>query len=89
MESAVKPLLQDSEIKQVYLVVFDGMSVTNWTLLRDRFLMMPGRELFRPYQSLGPEFRACTFLPSITEYCRQPFSPEHPGGIPKLVLWHQ
>lgn len=71
MESAVKPLLQDSEIKQVYLLVFDGMSVANWTLLRDRFLMMPGRELFRPYQSLGPEFRACTYLPSITEYCRQ------------------
>ena len=46
MESAVKPLLQDSEIKQVYLLVFDGMSVANWTLLRDRFLMMPGRELF-------------------------------------------
>ncbi|MEC7289449.1 MAG: hypothetical protein VXW22_05080, partial [Pseudomonadota bacterium] len=71
MEFAVKPLLQDSEIKQVYLLVFDGMSVANWTLLRDRFLMMPGRELFRPYQSLGPEFRACTYLPSITEYCRQ------------------
>lgn len=71
MESAVKPLLQDSEIKQVYLLVFDGMSVANWTLLRDRFLMMPGRELFRPYQSLGPEFRACTYLPSVTEYCRQ------------------
>ncbi|HFT0375065.1 TPA: hypothetical protein ACH1TY_001257 [Enterobacter mori] len=71
MEFAVKPLLHDPEIKQVYLVVFDGMSVANWTLLRDRFLMMPGRELFRPYQSLGPEFRACTFLPSITEYCRQ------------------
>lgn len=71
MEFAVKPLLQDSEIKQVYLLVFDGMSVANWTLLRDRFLMMPERELFRPYQSLGPEFRACTYLPSITEYCRQ------------------
>lgn len=71
MEFAVKPLLQDSEIKQVYLLVFDGMSVPNWTLLRDRFLMMPGRELFRPYQSLGPEFRACSYLPSITEYCRQ------------------
>jgi len=71
MESAVKPLLQDSAIKQVYLLVFDGMSVANWTLLRDRFLMMPGRELFRSYQSLGPEFRACTYLPSITEYCRQ------------------
>lgn len=71
MESAVKPLLQDSEIKKVYLVVFDGMSVTNWTLLRDRFLMMPGRELFRPYHSLGPEYRICTYLPSITEYCRQ------------------
>ncbi|MCY9666476.1 PglZ domain-containing protein [Paenibacillus alginolyticus] len=71
MEFAVKPLLQDSEIKQVYLLVFDGMSVTNWSLLRDRFLMMPGRELFRPYQLLGPEFRACTYLPSITEYCRQ------------------
>jgi hypothetical protein len=71
MEFAVKPLLQDSEIKQVYLLVFDGMSVANWTVLRDRFLMMPGRELFRPYQSLGPEFRACSYLPSITEYCRQ------------------
>lgn len=71
MEFAVKPLLQDPEIKQVYLLVFDGMSVANWTLLRDRFLMMPGRELFRPYQSFGPEFRACTYLPSITEYCRQ------------------
>ena len=71
MEFAVKPLLMDSEIKQVYLLVFDGMSVTNWTLLRDRFLMMPGRELFRSYQSLGPEYRACTYLPSITEYCRQ------------------
>lgn len=71
MEFAVKPLLQDSEIKQVYLLVFDGMSVANWILLRDRFLMMPGRELFRPYQSLGPEFRVCTYLPSITEYCRQ------------------
>jgi hypothetical protein len=71
MEFAVKPLLQDSEIKQVYLLVFDGMSVANWTLLRDRFLMMPGRELFRPYQAMGPEFRACTYLPSITEYCRQ------------------
>lgn len=71
IESAVKPLLQDSEIRQVYLLVFDGMSVANWTLLRDRFLMMPGRELFRPYQALGPEFRACTYLPSITEYCRQ------------------
>lgn len=71
MEFAVKPLLQDSEIEQVYLLVFDGMSVANWTLLRDRFLMIPGRELFRPYQSLGPEFRACTYLPSITEYCRQ------------------
>jgi len=71
MEYAVKPLVQDSEIKQIYLLVFDGMSVANWTLLRDRFLMMPGRELFRPYQSLGPEFRACSYLPSITEYCRQ------------------
>jgi len=71
MEFAVKPLLLDSEINQVYLLVFDGMCVANWTLLRDRFLMMPGRELFRPYQSLGPEFRACTYLPSITEYCRQ------------------
>lgn len=71
MEFAVKPLLQDSEIKQVYLLIFDGMSVVNWTLLRDRFLMVPGRELFRPYQSLGPEFRACTYIPSITEYCRQ------------------
>lgn len=71
MEFAIKPLLQDSEIRQVYLLVFDGMSVVNWTLLRDRFLMMPGRELFRPYQSLGPEYRACTYLPSITEYCRQ------------------
>ena len=71
MEFAVKPLLQDPEINQVYLLVFDGMSVPNWTLMRDRFLMVPGRELFRPYQSVGPEFRACTYLPSITEYCRQ------------------
>ncbi len=71
MESAVRPMLLDSEIERVWLLVFDGMSVSNWILLRDRFLMMPGRELFRPYQSLGPEFRACTYLPSITEYCRQ------------------
>ncbi|HID73297.1 TPA: PglZ domain-containing protein [Candidatus Micrarchaeota archaeon] len=71
MECAVKPLLQDSGLKQVYLIVFDGMSVANWSMLRDRFLMVPGRELFRSYQSLGPEYRACTFLPSLTEYCRQ------------------
>lgn len=71
MEFAVKPLLLNSEIQQVYLIVFDGMSVANWMLLRDRFLMVPGRELFRTYQSVGPEYRACTYLPSITEYCRQ------------------
>ena len=44
VEAAVKPLLQDSGIEQVYLIVFDGMSVANWSLLRDRFLMVPGRE---------------------------------------------
>lgn len=71
MEFAVKPLLLDSEIKQVYLLVFDGMSVANWILLRDRFLIMPGRELFRSYQSHNSEIRACTYLPSSTEYCRQ------------------
>lgn len=71
MEFAVKPLLMNSEIKQVYLIVFDGMSVANWTLLRDRFLMPPGKELFRPYAALEPEYRACTYLPSVTEYCRQ------------------
>jgi hypothetical protein len=71
MEFAVKPLLQDSGLRQVYLIVFDGMSVANWSLLRDRFLMVPGRELFRSYQSMGPEYRACTYLPSTTEYCRQ------------------
>ncbi len=71
MESAVKPLLLDSEIEQVYLIVFDGMSVANWSLLRDRFLMVPGRELFRSYEALDKEYRACTYLPSITEYCRQ------------------
>lgn len=71
MEFAVKPLLMDPGIKQVYLLVFDGMSVSNWALLRDRFLMVPGRELFRSYQSHDSEYRACTYLPSITEYCRQ------------------
>lgn len=71
VESAVKPLLQDSEIRQVYLIVFDGMSVTNWSLLRDRFLMVPGRELFRHYEAMQAEYRACTYLPSLTEYCRQ------------------
>lgn len=71
MEAAVKPLLQDSGIEQVYLIVFDGMSVPNWTLLRDRFLMVPGRELFRYYEALDKEYRACTYLPSITEYCRR------------------
>ncbi|MCB2305627.1 PglZ domain-containing protein [Clostridium estertheticum] len=71
VEFAVQPLLKDSEIKQVFLIVFDGMSVSNWTLLRDRFLMVPGRELFRTYQALRPEYRVCSYLPSITEYCRQ------------------
>ncbi len=71
VEAAVKPLLQDSGIEQVYLIVFDGMSVANCSLLRDRFLMVPGREMFRSYEGLEKEYRACTYLPSITEYCRQ------------------
>jgi hypothetical protein len=71
VEAAVKPLLQDSGIDQVYLIVFDGMSVPNWVLLRDRFLMTPGHEMFRSYEGLEKEYRACTYLPSITEYCRQ------------------
>ncbi len=80
VEAAVKPLLQDSSIDQVYLIVFDGMSVPNWSLLRDRFLMVPGREMFRSYEGLAKEYRACTYLPSITEYCRQAiFAGSHPG----------
>lgn len=80
VEAAVKPLLQDSGIDQVYLIVFDGMSVANWSLLRDRFLMVPGRELFRSYEGMDKEYRACTYLPSITEYCRQAiFAGAHPG----------
>jgi len=71
MGAAVKPLLQDPGIEQVYLIVFDGMSVANWKMFRDRFLMVSGRELFRTYEGLEKEYRACTYLPSITEYCRQ------------------
>jgi len=80
VEAAVKPLLQDSGIEQVYLIVFDGMSVANWSLLRDRFIMVPGREMFRSYEGLEKEYRACTYLPSITEYCRQAiFAGSYPG----------
>lgn len=80
IEAGVKPLLQDSGIEQVYLIVFDGMSVANWSLLRDRFLMVPGREMFRSYEGLEKEYRACTYLPSITEYCRQAiFAGNYPG----------
>ena len=71
MEMAVKPVLADSGIEQVYLIVFDGMSVTNWTMLRDRFIMAKGRELFRSYNGYGPEYRAFTYLPSLTHLCRR------------------
>jgi hypothetical protein len=40
-------------------------------MLRDRFLMAKGRELFRPYNGTGPEYRAFTYLPSITHLCRR------------------
>lgn len=80
IEGAVKPLLQDLGIDQVYLIVFDGMSVINWSLLRNRFLMVPGREMFRSYEGMNKEYRACTYLPSITEYCRQAiFAGSYPG----------
>ena len=71
VEMGVKPLLADAGIEQVYFVVFDGMSVTNWNMLRDRFLMAQGRELFRPYNGNGPEYRAFTYLPSLTLLCRR------------------
>lgn len=71
VEMGVKPLLADVGIEQVYLIVFDGMSVTNWTMLRDRFLMAQGRELFRPYNGHGPEYRAFTYVPSLTSLCRR------------------
>lgn len=72
VEYAVKPLLADPDLECVYLIVFDGMSVTNWTMLRDRFLMVKGRELFRTYSNgLHSEQRACTYLPSATHLCRR------------------
>jgi hypothetical protein len=71
VEMAVKPLLRDPGLDQVYLIVFDGMSVTNWTMLRDRFLMAKGRELFRAYNGHTAEYRAFTYLPSITHLCRR------------------
>jgi hypothetical protein len=70
LEHFVKPLFSDVSLQQVYLIVFDGMSVANWAMLRDRFIMAHGRELFRFYQG-PPEQRAFTFLPSITHICRR------------------
>jgi hypothetical protein len=70
VEHAVKPLLLDGGIEQVYLIVFDGMSVANWAMMRDRFLMAPGREMFRRHSALPAERLACTYLPSITHLCR-------------------
>ena len=71
VEFGVKPLLSDAGIQQIYLVVFDGMSVTNWTMIRDRFLVVKGRELFRRYQGMDAEIRCCTYLPSVTHLCRR------------------
>jgi type I restriction enzyme M protein len=70
LEYFVKPLFRDAGLQQVYLIVFDGMSVPNWAMLRDRFIMAHGRELFRFYQG-APEHRAFTFLPSMTHLCRR------------------